>query len=86
MSSTSRAADEARAAVDIAKLTPESRLTRREAAGALTRKGYPTTPGMLAGYAHRGDGPPYLKWGRSVLYVWGPCLHWAQQRTREVRQ
>lgn len=70
--------------VDLDHLTPDSRLTRRHAAEALTQAGYPTTPGQLAGYAHRGDGPPYIKWGRSVIYIWGSTLRWAQERTREV--
>ncbi len=79
-----RSDDEVRPFVDLDQLTPDSRLTRRQLAEALTRTGHPTTAGALAGYAHRGDGPPYVKWGWSVLYVWGPALRWAKARYVEV--
>jgi hypothetical protein len=67
------------------ELIPDTRLTRRQAAGALTAAGYLVSINALAGYAHRGEGgPPYRKFGRSVLYAWDPTLRWAKDRTTEV--
>ncbi len=60
---------------------PGSVLLRREdCAKALTRAGYRTSPKTLASMATRGGGPPYHKFGRTVLYRWSEVLAWAEAR------
>ncbi len=60
---------------------PGSALLRREeCAKALTRAGFRTSPKTLATKATRGDGPPYRKFGRTVLYRWSEVLAWAEAR------
>jgi hypothetical protein len=68
------------------ELDPAARLTRAQAAEALTRHGYKTAPATLATLAVRGGGPPFAKFGARVQYVWADALAWAQDRTsRTVR-
>ena len=43
------------------RLNPESQLTRKECAAALTEADYPTTVSGLATRATRGDGPPLFR-------------------------
>jgi len=74
---TSEAAAAA-AAVHLATLDPDSLLTRKGAAAALTAAGFPTSPATLATKASRGGGPRYRKWSTRPLYRWGDCLAWAR--------
>ena len=57
-----------------------ARLTRRDAAAALTAAGYPTATATLATLASRGGGPLFRKYGQHVLYRWGDALAWAESR------
>jgi hypothetical protein len=66
---------------DRLRSVPGSALLRREeCATALTRAGFRTSPKTLATKATRGDGPPYHKFGRTVLYRWSEVLAWAEAR------
>jgi len=58
---------------------PETLLTRRAAATALTAAGYPTAPATLARKAS-GGGPPYRRFGPRVIYRWADLLEWAEAR------
>ena len=55
-------------------------LRREDCAKALTRAGFRTSPKTLASKATRGGGPPYHKFGRTVLYRWSEVLAWAEAR------
>jgi predicted DNA-binding transcriptional regulator AlpA len=55
----------------------ERLLTPRDAADVLR-----LSPSWLAKARMRGDGPPFLKVGRSVLYAEGALLKWMTSRTR----
>jgi hypothetical protein len=60
---------------------PGTTLLRREdCAHALTLAGFRTSPKTLASKASRGGGPPYHKFGRTVLYRWSEVLAWAEGR------
>jgi hypothetical protein len=59
---------------------PETRLTRRAAAEALTSAGFPVSPETLATKATRGGGPPFQRFGRVPLYTWSDLLDWARSR------
>jgi hypothetical protein len=59
---------------------PETLLTRRQVAAALTAAGYPTAPATLARKASVGGGPKFSKWGRLPIYRWADALEWAQSR------
>ena len=61
-------------------LSPDTRLRRCEAADALTQAGYPITSGTLANLACQGGGPPFSKWGKIPIYIWGITLAWAKAR------
>ena len=61
-------------------LSPDTRLRRREAADALTQAGYPITSGTLANLACQGGGPPFSKWGKIPIYIWGITFAWAKAR------
>jgi hypothetical protein len=58
----------------------DTRLTRREAAAALTAVGFPTAAATLATLASRGGGPVYQRYSSRVTYRWGDLLEWAQAR------
>ena len=62
--------------------TPEQRLSRDEAAVALTAAGYPITASTLQTYACRGGGPDFDRFNGRPIYVWGPTLRWAEGRRR----
>jgi hypothetical protein len=66
------------------EIDPAARLTRAQAADALTRSGYPTAPATLATLATRGGGPPFAKFGSRVQYLWGDVLGWARGRTSKT--
>lgn len=63
-------------------LPPETRLTRQQAAAALTEAGFPITAKALEVAASRGNGPAYAPWGRRVLYRWADLWCWALNRHR----
>jgi hypothetical protein len=55
-------------------------LRRSELSSALKAAGYDTAPGTLANLASRGEGPPYVLFGRIAKYRWGDGLEWARSR------
>lgn len=55
-------------------------LTRKQAADALTARGYPTSDRTLSTKATRGGGPPFRKFGPRALYRWADLLAWAEGR------
>jgi hypothetical protein len=59
---------------------PDTLLTRRAGAAALTDAGFPTSPATLATLASRGGGPIYQHYGARVVYRWAELLDWAQSR------
>lgn len=59
---------------------PDTLLTRRPAAAALTAAGYPTAPATLARKASVGGGPVYRRYGPRVVYRWADLLAWAEAR------
>jgi hypothetical protein len=59
---------------------PDTLLTRRAGAAALTETGFPTSPATLATLASRGGGPIYRHYGARVVYRWADLLDWAQSR------
>lgn len=66
--------------MEVVPVDPETRLTRRNGAAALTEAGFPTAPATLATLASRGGGPIYRRYGSRVVYRWGDLLEWAQSR------
>ena len=60
--------------------SPDTLLTRIDAATALTDAGYPTTAGTLATKATRGGGPAYRLYGRKPLYRFADLMAWAESR------
>lgn len=65
--------------------TPDTRLSRRDTAEALTAEGYPISAATLATMATRGGGPEYVLFNGRVLYRLGDALAWAQARTTAPR-
>jgi hypothetical protein len=65
-------------------IPPNTRLSRREVAAALTAHGFRVAALTLATKAVRGGGPPYERFGKYVVYVWGPCLEWARSRLQAM--
>lgn len=65
---------------------PNVRLRRWEAAKALTLAGYPISPATLATKACRGGGPIYRLFGKTVIYLWGDLLDWAEQQMSPPRR
>jgi hypothetical protein len=59
---------------------PDALLRRKEAAEALTRAGFPTSPATLATMATRSGGPPFYVFNKTALYKWGDLLTWATAR------
>ena len=66
---------------DVGALRPDTLLTRKQFAAALTASGRPISVGTLNTMASRGGGPPFSIWGTRSLYEWGPGLRWAEART-----
>jgi hypothetical protein len=60
----------------------KKRLTRRQAAAALTAAGFPTTEGTLKVTASRGGGPEYEHYGRWTLYDPDKLFAWAEKRCK----
>lgn len=65
---------------------PETLLTRRAAADALTAAGFPVRPATLATLACRGGGPEYRLFGKRPLYRWDDVLQWAKGRLSAPRR
>ena len=65
---------------------PNTLLTRRQAAEALTARGYPLSERTLSTKATRGGGPIYRHFGPRVLYRWGDLLEWAESRLGPCRR
>jgi hypothetical protein len=66
---------------------PDTKLSRRETALALTEAGYRIAEATLATMGSRGGGPPFEKWGPKPQYLWGNSLAWAKARTsRPIRR
>jgi len=65
---------------------PDARLTREQAAQALTDAGYPTSASTLSTKAVRGGGPKFLKFGPRVLYRWADLQEWAEGKTSAPRR
>lgn len=65
---------------------PGDLLRRKDAAAALTAKGYPTSPATLATKATRGGGPAYRLFGRIPLYKWQDALDWAEGKLSDPRR
>jgi len=65
---------------------PHARLTRTQAAAALSEAGFPTSAKTLATKATRGGGPIYSLFGPRAIYRWGDCLDWAQARLTPPRR
>jgi hypothetical protein len=61
-------------------------LRRRQCAASLTKVGFPISPATLSTMASRGGGPPYHKFGRTVLYRWPDVLAWAEARLSPSRR
>jgi hypothetical protein len=59
---------------------PNTYLSRRAVAAALTDSGFPVAATSLATYATRGGGPAFQKFGKKPLYRWADALEWAQSR------
>lgn len=59
---------------------PDKLFRRQEIADALCAEGFPTSRASLTTLASRGDGPPFSKFGRIVLYRWDTSLEWAKAR------
>ena len=66
-------------------IDPDTRLSRRDTAKALTAAGYPISAATLASMATRGGGPEYVLFNGRVLYRLGDALAWAQARTSAPR-
>jgi hypothetical protein len=74
---------------------PKAYLSRYEAAELLTAVGLPTSVGRLERLAYRREGPPYGRWGTSVVYPRASLTAWAHEcltragergRTRRARK
>jgi len=72
--------------LDWLNLPRDTRLSRPEAAKALTANGLPTATATLTTVASRGDGPPFRKFNNYVVYEWGEILDWAISRCKPVQR
>jgi hypothetical protein len=52
----------------------------------LTVRGFRTSPATLATKRTRGGGPPFRKFGASVLYRWGDAIEWVERRLSAPRR
>jgi hypothetical protein len=62
-------------------MNDDTRLSRKEAAHALTEVSYRITVPPLVTLASRGLGPTYIRFGKRTIYRWGDRK--AGQRARE---
>jgi hypothetical protein len=65
----------------VVHIDPETCFDRKQAAAALTARGFPVAEATLATKACRGGGPAFQKFGPRVIYRWGDLLDWARSRT-----
>jgi hypothetical protein len=61
-------------------ISPDTRLTRIEAAAALTAAGFKTAPSTLASYEAHRKGPAFTKISNRAIYEWGLLIEWARGR------
>lgn len=59
---------------------PNTILSRKAVAEALTAAGFPVTKKTLDTMATRGGGPLFRLFGRKPIYRWGDALDWANGR------
>jgi hypothetical protein len=64
-------------ALTLDSIPADARLTRRQAAKALTDCGIPLSEKTLSTKASRGGGPPYQLFGKIAIYTWGTLVAWA---------
>jgi hypothetical protein len=64
-------------ALTIDAIPTDTKLTRRQAAKALTDCGVPLSEKTLSTKASRGGGPPYQLFGKIAIYTWGTLVAWA---------
>src|SRR5262245_38715084 len=72
-----RQSERSRPALTLDSIRVDARLTRRQAAKALTDCGNPVSPKTLSTKASRGGGPPYQLFGKIAIYTWGTLVAWA---------
>jgi hypothetical protein len=65
---------------------PDTRLSRRDTAAALTASGYPISAATLSTLASRGGGPEYTLFNGRALYRLGDALAWAEARMSAPRR
>jgi hypothetical protein len=65
---------------------PDTLLTRRQAADALTTRGYPVSERTLSTKASRGGGPEFRHFGPRALYRWADLVAWAEARLTPSRR
>jgi hypothetical protein len=73
-------------AAPAAPIDPDALLTRRDAAEALTARGFRVSERTLATKVTRGGGPPYRRFGPRVIYTWSDLLAWAEGRLSAPRR
>src|SRR5262249_56961612 len=73
----------ARPALTLDAIPADTRLTRRQAAKALTDCGVPLSEKTLSTKASRGGGPPYQLFGKIAIYTWRTLVAWALAEMRE---
>jgi hypothetical protein len=66
-------------------IDPDALLPRRDAAEALTARGFRVSERTLATKVTRGGGPPYRRFGPRVIYKWSDLLAWAEGRLSPPR-
>jgi hypothetical protein len=76
---------EQRANQSVVPSDPDTLLGRRETAAALTAAGYKVAYSSLERWACTGEGPPYQKFGGTVVYHWRTVLNWARERSTAPR-
>jgi hypothetical protein len=75
--STGAAPETVRSCLTLHSMPTDARLTRCQAAKALTDCGIPVSPKTLSTKASRGGGPPYQLFGKIALYTWSDLVDWA---------
>jgi hypothetical protein len=68
--------------MDLIPTDPNTWLSRKVTARALTAAGLPTAAPTLASLVTRGGGPPFRINGRIAEYQWGPTLKWRESLLR----
>jgi hypothetical protein len=66
-------------------IDPRTFMTRAQVAEALTSCGFRVHPSTLASKASsRGGSPPFRKFGKTPMYLWGDVVEWVTQRMGEA--